>query len=160
MIKNFFEKLKKVKNIEIIIAVVLCVIVLIIFFADFSPKKQETASTFELYASQLESKLENILSKIEGVGKVEVALTYNGQIKQVFAVNTQTQSNGTGTTTKTEIVLVDGSPLVEEEILPQIIGVLIVMQGANNGVTRLRVIEAVTALLNIDKDQIKIMSYK
>ncbi len=160
MVKDFFVKLKNVKNIEIIIAVVLCVVVLIIFFADFSPKEEETTDAFELYAAALENKLEKVLSKIEGVGKINVAITYDGQIKQVFAVNTQTQNNGTGTTTKTEIVLVDGKPLIEEELLPNIVGVLIVMEGANNAVTRMLVVEAITSLLNIDKDQIKILTYK
>lgn len=160
MVKDFFAKLKNVKNIEIIIAIVLCVVVLIIFFADFSPKEEASADAFELYAAAIENKLEKVLSQMQGVGKVKVAITYDGGIKQVFAVNTQTQNNGTGTTTKTEIVLVDGKPLIKEEILPSIVGVLIVMQGANNAVTRMLVIDAVTSLLNIDKDQINIMAYK
>ena len=58
--KNILEKLKNIKNIEIIIALGLAVIALFVFLSDFGQKttKQSNSSgSFSAYVSDLENKL-------------------------------------------------------------------------------------------------------
>ena len=180
---SFFQKLKKIKHIELIIVGILAVIVLFIIFVDFKKPESKntlqtnaskTSSTFE-YANQLETRIEDALSKISGAGVVKVLLTFDGVKELVLAKQTDektsktnnTASNGTQnstetTTVSTEPVLINenGStnPIVLMEILPEIKGVIVVAQGANNIRVKLDLLKAIQALLKVDSSQVEIFS--
>ncbi len=180
---KFFQKLKKIKHIEFIVVGILAVLVLFIVFADFKPGKKTSnqtavsssnSSTFE-YAAKLEERLEGALSKISGAGSVKVLLTFDGVKELVLAKQTDektsktnnTSSNGTQnstetTTVSTEPVLINenGStnPIVLMEILPEIKGVIVVAQGANNVKVKLDLLKAVQALLKVDSSQVEIFA--
>ncbi len=180
---KFFQKLKKIKHIEFILVGILGAIVLLIVFLDFSPSKKissqnavsnSNSSTFE-YAAKLEERLEGALSKISGAGNVKVLLTFDGVKELVLAKQTDEKtsktnnksSNGTQnstetTTVSTEPVLVNenGStnPIVLMEILPEIKGVIVVAQGANNIKVKLDLLKAVQALLRVDSSQVEIFA--
>ena len=88
-----FEKLKEIltkkdKKVENLISLLIILIITLIcinyIMKDDSKDTEEEkhkgavlASTTEVFGSELESRIENILSKIDGVGKVSVLLTYN-----------------------------------------------------------------------------------
>ena len=88
-----FEKIKEIlkkkdKKVENLISLLIILIITLIcinyIIKDDSKDAEEEkykgavlASTTEVSSSELESRIENILSKIEGVGKVSVLLTYN-----------------------------------------------------------------------------------
>ena len=65
---KLFQKLKNIKHIEIIIAVIFAVIILLIYMSSVDTKSVSTSS------SNLETRLENILSDIEGAGEVSVLI--------------------------------------------------------------------------------------
>ncbi len=181
---KWFEKLKKIKHLEIYLVVLLACAVLLIWFVDFGDKKTKnsgatetvssTSSTLE-YAKELEGRLEKALSNISGAGYVKVMITFDGVKEIVLAKQTDekkslttntTSSGGTNktetTTVSTEPVLIteNGStnPIVLMEILPNIKGVIVVAQGANNIRVKLDLLKAVQALLSVNSSQVEIFS--
>ncbi len=181
---KIFQKLKKIKHIEFIVVGVLAAIIIFIVFADFNKPQTKTtsseislnksSSTFE-YASQLENRIEGTLSKISGAGNVKVLLTFNGVKELVLAKQTDektskttnsaangTQNSTETSTVSTEPVLVNenGStnPIVLMEILPEIKGVIVVAQGADNIRVKLDLLKAIQALLKVDSSQVEIFA--
>lgn len=81
----FKEKDKKVENLIFLLAILIVTLICINYIIKDDSKDTEEekykgavlASSTEVSSSELESRIENILSKIEGVGKVSVLLTYN-----------------------------------------------------------------------------------
>ena len=93
----------------------------------------ESGEEQETLGSDLEKKLESILEKVEGVGRVQVLLM-TGQEKDAMGFDT-----GEGT---------------------KVTGVLIAAVGADNSVTVQNIQQAVMALFQIDAHKIKVMKMK
>ena len=82
-IKSMFEKVRKIKHIEIYLTVFVAIIIAIIYFSliysniaqwdsytNYDNITQEFSSSME-YVNYLENKLENVLTKVKGAGNVE-----------------------------------------------------------------------------------------
>ncbi len=80
------------------------------------------------YSANLEKQLEEMLSKVSGVGDVEVMITLK-------------------TTTEKEGI-----------IYPQVEGVLVSCQGAGRGSVNAEITEALQALFNLDAHKVKVLS--
>lgn len=76
-IKNFFAKLKSIKNIEIYVALILAVIVVILVFAGSGTKNASNSVVDDTYIGQMEHKICSVIQKIAGCGKAEVAISYD-----------------------------------------------------------------------------------
>lgn len=181
---RWFQKLKKVKHIEIILVVVLASLVLLIWFVDFDrdSDKSENAYTSGIssttaYAQELENRLKIALSSISGAGRVTVMITLDGTVEKILAMTsdskTSTTSNtttggstnttSTTTTSSEPVIIKDGgisNPIVLSEIMPDIKGVIVVAEGADNVRVKLDLLKAVQALLNVKSSQIEIFSGK
>ena len=160
--KTVFKK-STVKFLEILIAVVICAVVLVVFLSDFNLfDKQETATTtletFGDYVNNLEAKLANTISNIEGVGKATVAITFESGIEKSYAYETITETSN-GLTTE-ELILYKGEPVVLKEIMPEIKGVVVVAKGASNAVVRLNIVRTVQILLGVTYDKIEVFTFK
>lgn len=135
---------------------------------------QDTAAqAMKQYAGEQEKELERLLSKVEGIGEVDVMLTIaSSEEKRTLQQEDHTssmsrESDSTGGTrnqtqgsSKTEPVLVgeDGKePFVVQVQSPQVEGVLVVAQGAGSGVIDSEIIAAVEALFPIEPHKIKVM---
>ena len=178
---KLLAKLKNIKHIEIILVALLIAVVLIIWFADFGKKDTKegtqttngSVSSVSLYTTELEQKLEKTLSLIEGAGSVDVMITLNGASKLILAYETENKNNSTdnttsnGTTTKSSNTTTNSSPiiinkngqsqpLVLREIMPDIKGIVVVCEGANNIRVKLNILQAVQALLGVNSGQIEI----
>ena len=80
--KDFIRKIKSVKNIEIIVCIILIAIILLLYGIVREAKKKQAESgnagaTIVETASD-EERLAAVLSKIQGAGKVEVYIGYDG----------------------------------------------------------------------------------
>lgn len=101
--KSSSAKPKKFKGWELLVAVALCVVVVVIFFSGFSgfdfgtSKKSASSDDLETYRKNLESKVKDVVGAIEGAGKVEVAITFDGTVEKVYAYETKTTSSGSVT---------------------------------------------------------------
>lgn len=142
----------------------------------FIPKKQTTSEslgeyTSEQYISDTESKLENILSQMLGTKNVNVMITLNNSVENVFAdttkVNTDITENLGSGDSKTEqkdskenqyIIITDENgneqALILTQVMPQIRGVLVVCPNGNNTVIKEMVKSAVVTVLDISSKKV------
>ncbi|MBR1925865.1 MAG: hypothetical protein IJ837_03310 [Clostridia bacterium] len=177
---KWFQKLKSIKHIKLILVLFLTVLIIFIYFYDFKSTSKTSknvtqtsgSSSTSVYAKELEQRLENTLSKISGAGEVKVMITFNGVTELVLAnqkdeKTTSTKnstSSGTNesetTTVSTEPILITENgatnPIVLMEILPEIKGVIVVAQGADNIRVKLDLLKAVQALLLVESNQVEI----
>lgn len=80
---KLFQRFKSIKHIEIIIAVIFAVIVLLIYLSSVNPVQKTQSSV----GTNLETRLESILSDIEGAGNVSVLINNtDNQIDGVIIV--------------------------------------------------------------------------
>ena len=134
-------------------------------------RTEETAESFsaQSYCLQTERDLEQILSLIDGAGKVQVMLTLQAGEETVFLSETTAQKTEDGGKTSESlsektVILSRGASYNEAAIVktkyPVFRGALIVSQGGDDPVVRLRLVEAVSALLGIGSDKITVVKMK
>ncbi len=111
----------------------------------------------------LEGKLEDILSKMSGVGKVKVLITYS-QTSSVVPMYSKSESTSVteetdseGGTRKQESsninkeVITDGSSnaITQTVMLPQVEGAIVIAQGGGNANTKANIVQAVAAVTGV-----------
>lgn len=159
-IKSSITKLKSIKNIEIIIVVILCLVILCIYLSGVtvsSSSDSVTTDDFGLYIQQLEDTLCQLVCAIDGVEGATVAISYDGSATQEYAYDTVSTTEGDSIYTSSEIVLVNGEPLLIRQIVPSIVGVVVVLHGETSAITNMNVLQAVTTLLDIDSSKVEII---
>lgn len=178
----FFKKLKSIKHLEIVVALILGAILLAIYFGSnssdsgTSTEKNGTQIVYtnaSNYSHELEEKLSKTLSLIKGVGNVQAMVVLSSSSELIIAKSVEetskkeTGTNGTITenTTKEETPLIvsqngKNEPLILLEILPKIAGVVVVAQGANDVNIKLNILSAVQALLQVPSGNIEIIEGK
>lgn len=124
--------------------------------------------------AELDKKLAYTLSKMQGVGEVIVQITYKSEGRKEYAVDTQrtdrtnveesegTRLQTTETQAQTTIVQQNQSgmqqALLVESFAPEIVGVLVVAEGAEDALVREALYQAVGALLQVPMHQIMIVT--
>lgn len=158
--KGVIKKIKK----EYIIVALLCVIAVYFVFSlsdSLKGKSVNKESTTENdYATVLENKLTQALSKVDGVGNVTVKISLGGTIEKVYVTNETVTETSSNKTIKTENVLVGGQLVENGEVYPDIIGILIVSSGAKNITVRQNIMDAVVTFLNVDSSKVIILNGK
>ena len=136
------------------------------------PKREEQpiaeAPVEQEYAQQtscVHTSLEEILSQIDGAGKVKVMLTV-AQGEETLYQTDKDQSIGNGSeSVRVETVIVNGQYRDEEGLVRQIIGptyqgAIVVCQGADHAGVRLAVVEAVSSVTGLGADRISVLKMK
>jgi stage III sporulation protein AG len=122
----------------------------------------QTAETLE----ETEGKMEAILSKIDGVGNLQLMLTVESGAEEHYAQDTELSYSGATSapddyTRKSETVIVSGdegdAPVVTQSSSPVYRGALVVCQGAGNAEVKLAVTQAVAALTGLSSDRITVL---
>ena len=123
--------------------------------------------------TELETKLENILSTIKNVGKVNVLINYSESSSLVPLYNESTTSisteecdSGGGTRNVTEkeskkdVVFSENSgqkqPVTEKTVMPTIQGAIITAEGAKDANVKTNIINAVGAVTGLSIDKIQV----
>lgn len=179
-IKNIFTN--KEKRVENLISFLVILVITLIFINKIL--KNDTVKTDEDYkneigvelassqpiANDLETKLENILSQISGVGKVSVLLTYS-ESSSIVPIFNSSQSTSTteekdtsgGTRTiisednKKDVITDSSSNIVtEKQIMPKIEGAIVTAQGAKNSEIKSNIISAVEAVTGLGNHKIQV----
>lgn len=121
----------------------------------------------------IEEKMEEILSQIEGVGKVSVMITYESGKEKVPAYDisenrndTQEEDNNGGKRTITQsdtesrIAYEEQSgtkkPIILKELEPKVKGVVVVAEGASEPVVKESLVRAVQALVDIAPHKVQV----
>lgn len=166
---NFFDKLRPLvnkvkgnKKLQFIIVLALSLLLLFIFIFNNNSKKTTVNETGEVvsYVTELENKLAKTLSEVEGAGDVSVVITVESGMETVLAMETVKKENSTTTEIKETPVIVNGKPIILKEKYPKIIGVLIVAKGAKNISVLTKIQQATISLLDININQIEILTMK
>lgn len=194
-IKNFFKKeqegdnKKKIENLAIfvVILVVTLIIINLIWNGDkkenkdtsIDPNKKlatidsNTVNTNVIDQDSLSKQLEEILEKIEGVGKTKVLITYSQTNETIPMYNEDSSqkdteekdtSGGTRKVTETdlkkEIIYQENNgektPITKSIVSPKIEGAIITAQGANNATVKVNIIQAVEAVTGISSHKIQV----
>jgi stage III sporulation protein AG len=177
-LKNMFKGKKKTENIIVLIVILIITAVAINYIWKDSgdnnvkeTKKIETNAvqvSAEVSQNEIETKLEDILSHISGVGKVRVMITYSetSTINPVYNEDSKTSNinetdSGGGTRTTTEVIYKenkDGSkePVTQSIISPKIEGAIIAAQGASNATIKANIIQAVEAATGLATHKIQV----
>ncbi len=187
-LKNIFspkEGKKKIENIVVFIIILIITIVAINYI--WSGKKESSNSVPEaehrndvVQVSNIEKedetevKLKRILSNIEGVGKVDVMITYSQTSRKVPIYNenikgsntTETDSAGGSRTISEEdsqkevIYKEDGSgkkePVTESIISPKMEGAIITAEGAGEARVKANIVQAVEAATGLATHKIQV----
>lgn len=198
-IKQLFDK-NSVKNskkkMETLVVFIIILIVTIIAINVIWNDKEETPKDDTNYAktlanmevsnskqdenveyNTLENNLENILSRIEGVGKVKVLVTYS-QSSQTIAMYNENSKNssieekdsGGGTRitqetdTQKDIIYKEENgkkvPITQTVINPKVEGAIVTAQGANDANVKNNIIQAVEAVTGIATHKIQVFEMK
>lgn len=129
------------------------------------------------YETAIQQKLKETLEKIDGVGKVEVMVSFESGEEQVPAVNindstsnTEEKDNEGGTRNTTQknngstvVVTNEGDkskPLIVKTYKPKVSGVCVVAEGAEDKITGLRITKAVVDLFNIPQNKVNVYPMK
>lgn len=124
----------------------------------------------EAESYNLESELEGILSKIDGVGKVQVLITYSesSQIVAMYnenkniSVTEETDSEGgirtVETTDANKEIILDGSnnPVTEKVVMPKIEGAIIIAEGGGNEALKANIVKAVSAATGLATHKVQV----
>lgn len=185
---NFFDRVKNIftnkeKRVENLVSFLIILVITLIFInkilqngtvkteEDYKNEVGvELASSSEFVQNDLEKKLENILGKISGVGKVSVLLTYSesSSIVPIYNSSQSTStteekdtSGGTRTITsednKKDVITDSSSNIVtEKQIMPKIEGAIITAQGANDSSVKSNIISAVEAVTGLGNHKIQV----
>ncbi len=186
-LKKMFTGKKKTENLITLVVILIITVVAINYI--WSDKDKKTDSTMENNTKKesdvvkvsgnnvedtLEIKLESILSKISGVGKVNVMITYSesSELKPIYNedssvsnTNETDSSGGTRTVTETdsqkEIVFkenTDGSrePITQSVISPKIEGAVVVAEGAEDTNVKANIIQAIEASTGLATHKIQV----
>lgn len=136
-----------------------------------SPKDSEVLS----YQEKQEGNLERILGKISGVGAVDVVINFESSEVKVPAVDNSSQKSTTEETdseggTRVNSQETDGDKIVmsnssdgsEPVILktekPNVIGVMVVAEGAEDSKIKYEITKAVSSLYNISVDKVNVLA--
>lgn len=133
-----------------------------------------TGETEGDYASDLEERLAKLLSRMDGVGKVEVMITLKSSRELVVekeqpvshsSTHESDAQGGSRLVSETDsrentVYRTEGSnsePYVIKTLPPKIEGVLVVAQGAGNGTVNRTIVETVQALFGVEAHKVKVV---
>ena len=109
----------------------------------------------------IQESLEAILSKIQGVGKVQVLLTEAAGTRTEYVYD---QSTSEGNQKSDAVILTDASRaqkgLVSQVIPPVYLGAVVVCQGGDSPPVKLAVVEAVRAATGLSADKVTVLKMK
>ena len=138
---QWLEKIKNVKHIEIIVIAIFLVVLLLIYFSTPRSKsnsnatsRENTELTITRYIDNLEADLENTISKIRGVGNVNVLITLNLDNASIE------------------------NDVIKTATFPKIKGIVIVASGVDNTSVKMNILRAVEAVVDISSGSVEILS--
>lgn len=159
--------------VKIGIMIVCGLLLLILSGVDFSKhvesEKTEKEVTSEMretdelnaYRNLMETEVETLLSKVEGVGKAEVMLTFQASGEKVTLKDRVVE---TDKNTEESVLVEDENhntyPYVVQEREPEIAGILVVCSGGDDPGLQRQIIDGISALFSVESHKIKVMKSK
>ena len=171
---------KKIENLSFFLIILVVTVIAINFIwkdeslekrlnNEDTSKKLASMENTTIVENDLESRLEDILSNISGVGKVKVLITYN-ETEELIPIYNKTDKKSTtnevdssgGTRvveqidTSEEVVYQNEEIITQKTISPKIEGAIITAQGANNSLIKTNIIQAVEVATGLATHKIQV----
>ena len=115
-----------------------------------APEQTQTAGD---YASQLESRLQTLISQLSGAGSAQVMVTLQNGEENVYAADTETSADGAASR---KHVLAGGAALVETVETPRVLGVAVLCRGGEDPAVQSRVTALVQALTGVGANHVTV----
>lgn len=115
------------------------------------------SQTLGFDVEEMERKLEQALSRIQGAGEVTVVLTLRGGERQILAQDVHSDN---GEVERSTVVISQGSGVQQtvplQQLYPQYQGALVICSGGDDPAVRLELLTAMRALTGLGGDKISI----
>lgn len=122
-------------------------------------QNENSEETFRV--EEMERRLEEALSRVDGAGEVTVVLTVKSGARQILAQDSSRSGEESSTST---VVISTGSgtedAVVLQQVYPQYQGALVVCPGGGDPAVCLKLVDAVSALTGLGADKISICKSK
>lgn len=156
------EQLKKYRY----AALVLLIGILLMMLPQHTAPSQETTTVQpEVSCDTLQDSLSQILSKMDGAGKVQVLLTESESQRILYQSDENRSQSGDSNDLRRETVIITGSDreengLVQQTQSPVYLGAIVLCQGADSPSVRLALVEAVANATGLSTDKISVLKMK
>lgn len=153
------------KKYRLVLLIVLAGLLLMLLPGGSDQETEEVRQERETFSlEETERRMEAILSRIEGTGKLQLMLTLKSGSQLYLAEDTDESADGEEVQVQRETVTLHrGSGyedvVVTRQIYPMYQGALVVCQGADKAAVRLAVTEAVAALTGLSSDKITVVKW-
>lgn len=135
--------------------------IMLLLLSSFVPKQRESIET-ELSAAdtarlerELEQRLTEIISRIEGVTAPYVMVTLDSTCERVYAEDSRTETSPEKTDREASPALTGSrEPIEKSVIMPRVRGVAVVCGGADNILIREKVVNTAAKVLDIKLSQV------
>jgi len=116
--------------------------------------ENQTSQAYDEYSD--EERLSEILSTVNGAGKVSVMITYFG----TSSYDLSFEEKNSDTTKERSAILDNGTPFIKGKTYPTVKGVIIVSKGANLPSVRESLTSAASAILNVPSYRVCVLEGK
>ena len=177
MVKEYFDKLKKLGIGKILL--IMLAGILLLLSGKTQPAKSNNTNSVNIvkntdeqtvfFENNIEDRLESIISKIGGVSEVDVMVTFEDSGEKILVysenvskdVSGQNESDGScaqseSLNTTQEYIYENDTPYAVKEMSPKVCGVVVVYSGDKSLVTDIS--QAVKVLTDIEYNRIKVLS--
>lgn len=140
-------------------------------------QKDTNTTSYEsnTYIAEMEKKFKSILSKVSGIGKVEVMITLKASQEQVpLKDNPSTQesvnevdgeggsrTNSSVTREESTVLVADENgnsvPYILQELEPEVEGIVVIAEGGDDDKIKMDIIEAAQVLFDVPAHKVKVM---
>ncbi|MCI8550165.1 MAG: stage III sporulation protein AG [Lachnospiraceae bacterium] len=175
------QKLKTETWVLLLLAGILLLVIVLPTDKKEEPQTEETIPQketvnaereLEVYVRELEKRVEEFLTSIEGAGKTQVMLTVESGGETILQADTSLEQKsvsetdsegGVGFTEEisqsSQTVLFGGenAPYVTKELCPRVTGVLVAAEGGDNAVVKAEISAAMEALFDVPPHKIKVL---
>jgi stage III sporulation protein AG len=160
--RKILDFLKKYRFVVLILTIGIVLMVLP------TGKKEETEQPAFTQKATFEDptrELAQILSQIQGAGKVQLLLTKGSGERTVYQTDEDRDTSDQNQSVRVETVIVTDKDRTQQGLIQQILapeyrGAIVVCQGADNAAVRLAIIEAVSDATGLGTDRISVLKMK
>lgn len=158
--KKIAQQIKKYRY--AVLVLVIGIILMLIPGISGNEKKAEAITTKpQQEKTDFAQQIEEILSQVQGAGKVKIMLTVAEGEKTVYQVDSDVSQNST----RLETVIVTGTNREQMGVVMQVnpakyLGAIVVCQGADRAEVKLAVTQAVSRATGLGTDQISVLKMK
>lgn len=148
-------------------ALVLLAGVVLMAFPEGNQREEEVSASEPALQAQmgLQQELEEILSRLDGAGKVQVLLTQSAGEQTWYQTDENISKTAETGDKRTQTVILTGSDREEKGLVQRIdppvyLGAVVLCQGADSAAVRLAIVDAVGTATGLTSDKISVLKMK